>query len=250
MYCFGAAVLRGEIGLCYACTMSIVNVAILDDHPSIIDGYLFRLGKSAEINVVATARFGDELKPMLAAHSADVLLLDISVPLNANDSTPTPILFLIPKLLNQYPNLSILPISMHTERTLIKAVVDAGASGYLFKDDQKSIGNLASIVKTVAGGGVHFTKRALDLLMRQEKQASLLTNRQIEVLNLLASYPHYSTKDVAGAIGVADSTVRNLLSDAYLRLGVPNRSAAIIKAHQLKLIAPNSGILSQHVSAE
>ncbi|MEM7113218.1 MAG: response regulator transcription factor [Chloroflexota bacterium] len=219
--------------------MSTVHVAILDDHPSIIDGYLFRLEKSAEITVTATARYGDELEPMLAQHTVDVLLLDISVPLNASDNTPTPILYLIPKLLNQHPNLNILPISMHTERTLIKAVVEAGASGYLFKDDQKSIGNLAAIVKIVASGGIHFTKRAHDLLMRQEKQANLLTNRQLEVLNLLASYPHFSTKDVARELNVADSTVRNLLSDAYLRLGVPNRSAAIIKAHQLNLIAPS-----------
>ena len=222
--------------------MNVVNVAIFDDHPSIIDGYLFRLGKSADINVVATARFGEELEPMLAAHTVHVLLLDISVPLSAQDSTPTPILFLIPKLLNQYPDLNILPISMHTERTLIKAIVDAGASGYLFKDDQKSIGNLAAIIQTVGNGGVHFTKRALDLLLRQEEKQNLLTKRQIEVLNLLASYPHYSTKEVANEMGVADSTVRNLLSDAYLRLDVPNRSAAIVKAHQLKLIAPSTDL--------
>ena len=140
--------------------MSTVRVAILDDHPSIIDGYLFRLSRDPDIEVVSTARFGDQLEPLLEEHPVDVLLLDISVPLNANDNTPTPILFIIPKLLNRYPELTILPISMHTERTLIKAVVEAGASGYLFKDDQKSIGNLANIVKIVASGGIHFTKRA------------------------------------------------------------------------------------------
>ena len=56
-----------------------VRVAILDDHQSIIDGYIYRLSSTPEIEVVATANYGEELEPVLAKYPADVLLLDLSV---------------------------------------------------------------------------------------------------------------------------------------------------------------------------
>jgi two-component system nitrate/nitrite response regulator NarL len=57
-----------------------IRVAILDDHISIIDGYLYRLSKNPEIEVVATETYGEALDSMLAEHSPDVLILDLNVP--------------------------------------------------------------------------------------------------------------------------------------------------------------------------
>jgi DNA-binding CsgD family transcriptional regulator len=66
-----------------------------------------------------------------------------------------------------------------------------------------------------------------------------LTPRQREVLSLLASRPYLTTAGMAEVLEVAPSTIRNLLSDAYERLEVPNRAAAIVKARQLGLITPD-----------
>jgi two-component system nitrate/nitrite response regulator NarL len=57
-----------------------IRVTILDDHQSIVDGYLYRLNKKPGIEVVAAIRFGEELEPTLAKYPTDVLLLDFSVP--------------------------------------------------------------------------------------------------------------------------------------------------------------------------
>jgi DNA-binding NarL/FixJ family response regulator len=92
-------------------------VAILDDHQSIIDGYRFRLSQTDDIEVLATVGFGDDLEPMLNAHSIDVLILDISVPTSKESATPYPILHLIPKLIQQFPEITILVISMYHQGT-------------------------------------------------------------------------------------------------------------------------------------
>ena len=57
-----------------------IRVTILDDHQSIVDGYLYRLSSFKNIKVVATLEFGEELGPSLAQNPTDVLLLDFNIP--------------------------------------------------------------------------------------------------------------------------------------------------------------------------
>lgn len=220
-----------------------IRVAILDDHQSIIDGYLYRLSSFPEVEVAATALFGEALEPLLANHVVDVLLLDIQLPTAPDNPNPYPILHLIPKMLQQYPSLVVLVVSMHHQRTLIQAVVDAGASGYILKDDQASIRELGSIIRSVAKGGIHFSQQAYEKLVRHQPKEPPLTPRQLEALSLVGAYPELTASDLARRLGVAHSTARNLLSGAYLRLGVRNRAAAIAKARRLGLIATQPPLL-------
>lgn len=223
-----------------------IRVTILDDHQSIIDGYMYRLSTSNGIEVVATIRYGEDLESTLTVHPTDVLLLDINVPASADNPNPYPILYDISNLLQKYPNLNILVISMFAERSLIKAVMEAGASGYVLKDDQATIRDLANVVASVAHGGVYFSQKAHKLFLKNQRidDNAPLTPRQLEALSLCAAYPNATTAHLAGKMSVSNSTVRNLLSGAYLRLGVPNRTAAIEKARQLGLITPHSPALS------
>ena len=80
-----------------------INVVILDDHQSIVDGYVLRLGQNPQIEVVASVNFGDDLEPALEKFPADVLILDINVPISAENAASYPILHIIPKLLQLYP---------------------------------------------------------------------------------------------------------------------------------------------------
>ena len=79
-----------------------IRATILDDHPSIVDGYVYRLSRIPQIEVVATCSFGDELEPSLCEHPTDVLLLDVNVPAGPDNPNPYPILSIIPRLLQQY----------------------------------------------------------------------------------------------------------------------------------------------------
>ena len=222
-----------------------ISVTILDDHQSIIDGYLYRLSSHANIEVVSTITYGEELEPALAKYPTDVLLLDINVPTAPDNLNPYPILYVIPKLLQVYPDLNVLVISMFAERGLIRAVMESGASGYILKDDQTTIRNLANVVLLIAGGGIYFSPKAHQLLLTQKTipTGQRLSTRQLEALSLCASYPNSSTAELAHKMSVTNSTVRNLLSGAYARLDVQTRAAALAKAKQLGLITPESPTL-------
>ena len=217
-----------------------IRVTILDDHQNIIDGYVFRLSANPQIEVVATISFGELLEPTLAGHPTDVLLLDVNVPTSVENPNPYPILYAIPKLLQAYAGLNILVVSMYAERGLIRAVMEAGASGYILKDDQTTARDLGSVVTSVAGGGIHFSQKAHQLYIKHlSKESNLLSPRQLEALSLCAAYPNNTTALLANIMAVSNSTVRNLLSTAYLKLDVNNRAAAIARAQQLGLITPN-----------
>ena len=217
-----------------------VRVAILDDHQSIIDGYIYRLSSTTEIEVVATATHGEELEPLLVKQPVDVLLLDLSVRTSPENSNPFPILHIIPKLLQKYANLSILVISMFAEPGLMRSLIEAGVSGYVLKDDQSAFRDLGNIVLSIAHGGIFFSKKAHSLYMQTDaiKEVELLTPRQMEVLSLCAAYPDASTSDLAQMMSISNSTVRNLLSNLYLRLGVHSRTAAVEKAREMGLVTP------------
>lgn len=216
-----------------------IRLGILDDHQSTMDGYLFRLSKSPNIEVEATASFGEELDPMLAQNELDLLLLDVSVPTSRDNSNPYPILHKIPKILQKYPELAIIVITMHNQRTLIEAVMEAGASGYILKDDRESILRLGDIITSVAAGGIYFSEQSYQLLNgKLEDGSPNLTPRQREVLSLIASKPNATTAELAKTLDIAPSTVRNLLSDSYIRMKVSNKTAAVVKARKLGLITP------------
>jgi two-component system nitrate/nitrite response regulator NarL len=219
-----------------------IRVTILDDHQSIIDGYLFRLSKAPEIEVVAAIAFGEELEPALAKFPTDVLLLDVSVPMSPNNLNPYPILHIIPELLQLYPNLAVLVISMLAERGLVRAIMEAGASGYILKDDQATIQELGNVVISIANGGIRLSQKAHQSFLNRRAQETdeLLTARQLQALSLCAAYPNYLTEDLAQKMSVSNSTVRNLLSGAYVRLAVHTRIAAIEKARELGVITPGS----------
>jgi two-component system nitrate/nitrite response regulator NarL len=217
-----------------------IRVTILDDHQSIVDGYRFRLGNSPRVGVVAAIAYGDDIEPTLAKTPTDVLLLDIGVPTSIDNSNPYPILHVIPTLLQKYPNLVILVISMHAERSMIRAVMEAGASGYILKDDQTTLRDLENVVISVSNGGIHLSRQANDVLLRGEVTGndSILSKRQKEALSLCLAYPDCTTAELADKMSISNSTIRNLLSGAYIKLGVRTRIAAVSKARQLGLITP------------
>lgn len=218
-----------------------IRVAILDDHISTVEGHVVLLKQDPLIEVVAKMRYGAELEPALQNNHVDVLLLDINVFESETNKHPYPILSVIPKFLEKYSNLNILVISMHFDRGIIRAVMDAGANGYILKDDQETLLDLGSVVKSIASsGGIYFSPAAYELYSKSvhAESALLLSTRQAEALSLCAAFPNETSDKIAEKMGIKHSSVRTLLSSAYVKLDVRNRAAAIIKARELGLITP------------
>lgn len=222
-----------------------IKVAILDDHLPIIDGFKYRLKENRDIEVVATASYGDDLFPMLERFQTDVLILDIDVPVSEYNQERYPIPTTIPKLISKFTQLQILIISMHYQKALIKLVLENGASGYILKDDYKSISNLASIIKNIYNGEIYLTESVLLSLQKKyaKKNSAGLSVRQHEILSICMNNPEIKTIEVAEKLNLAHSTVRNALSQVYMKLGVRNRHAAILQAQSLGLIQKDKNII-------
>jgi DNA-binding NarL/FixJ family response regulator len=218
-----------------------VRVAILDDHQSIIDGFTYRLNSTSGVEVTATALFGKELDSMLRKNSVDVLLIDLSVRTSAEDLNAYPVLRTIPQLLQKYPDLKVVVVSMYGGPGLIRMIMEAGVSGYITKDDYEALKDLGKLVLSIANGNIYFTDKALSLYKQGEetKGGDYLSPRQIEALSLCALHPDLGTADLAQMLAVSNSTVRNLLSSAYVKLGVHSRTAAVEMARNLGLITPS-----------
>jgi DNA-binding NarL/FixJ family response regulator len=211
-----------------------IRVTILEDHQGIIDGYNFRLSVPG-IEIAGVAMCGEDIHKILSTKKANVLILDVNVPTAHDNPNPLPILSFVRNTVQRYPDLKILVISMLTAQTLIEALVDAGVSGYVFKDDESSIRQLPHVIKIVAEGGVYFSSGAWQKV-KPGNSDEILTNRQLEALSVTAAYPDYSTELLAEKLSISGSAFRNLLSGAYQRLGISTRAGAMVRANQLGLL--------------
>ncbi len=212
-----------------------VRVAILDDHQSILDGFQYRLMNAKDILVVASASYGEDLLPMIRKNSVDVLLLDLSVPTSLENGSQFPMIFALRTLMDEFPALKVIIISNFKEKTLVKSAIERGVRGYIYKDDHASIQQLARIVMIVSAGGNYFSAGAYFDLSDENSKLNL-TPRQKEVLEVASAYPDDLTDELAGKLNISGSTLRNILSGAYTRLGVHTRSAAIDKVRQLGIV--------------
>ncbi|MAT96406.1 MAG: hypothetical protein CL608_04615 [Anaerolineaceae bacterium] len=213
-----------------------IHVSILDDHQSIVDGYLFRLNPLPDIKIVATTPYAEDIFSMLENHPTDVLILDVRVPISPDNNNSYPILYEIPRIFEAHPELVILVISAYASRTFVRKMLQAGINGYILKDDQKLVQNLGDVIRSAVQGHVCLSQSIQEELQKSYSQEIDLTPRQIDIFSLLISHPNVTTKEVAKRLHIAPSTARNLLSDAYLRLGVRNRGAALIKVQEMGLV--------------
>lgn len=216
-----------------------IRVAILENHQSVVDGYHYRL-PPPEFEIVGEADVYENFAYVLARQPIDLALMDVRVPWRRTNPDPYPILRVVPELAAAFPEMALLVISAYLEPTLLMGVIEGGASGFIHKEDSAYVRELPQIVKSiVAGQGRYFSPRAREMWLQRQARGPEpeLTRRQLQALQLSASDPGATIKQVASQMQVEPSTVRNLFSKAYLRLGVSNRMAAVTKAKDLGLIS-------------
>lgn len=220
-----------------------VSVGILEDHPVVTAGYKAQIIKSRRLKVVWASRYYNEVGKKLEKHSTDVLILDASVDTAPDNPNTFPILHAIPDLLEKYPDLSIIVISMHNRPAFIRAIFKSGASGYILKDDVKANEKLNDILLAVAEGEMYYSDKTKEIIFDETKGEEILTKKQIALLSYFASSPHLTTQELAEELELAHSTIRNSLSEIYFRLKVNKITSALAKAQKLGLITPEKKII-------
>jgi DNA-binding NarL/FixJ family response regulator len=213
----------------------MISVCLVDDQTLVRQGIRSLLELSDSIRVVAEAADGAQAMKVIAEVAPDVVLLDMRMPgmsgldvLNALGSS------------GQLPPTIIL--TTFDDEQLVLAGLKAGARGYLLKD--VSLDQLVDAVKVVADGGTlvapMVTQRLLSGLERMQNDFTSLdrpdplTERETEILRLMAG--GYSNKEIASSLGVAEGTVKNHVSNILSKLGVRDRTRAVLKAFELGIV--------------
>ncbi len=213
----------------------MISVLLVDDQTLVRQGIRSLLELSEDICVIAEAADGAQAVEMIPLKKPDVVLLDLRMP----GMSGIDVLNTLAQA-NQLPATIIL--TTFDDDQLVLAGLKAGARGYLLKD--VSLDQLVNAVKAVAAGGSLVapvvTQRLLSGLERMHNEfVSLdrpdpLTERETEILRLMAG--GYSNKEIANSLGVAEGTVKNHVSNILSKLGVRDRTRAVLKAFELGIV--------------
>ncbi len=213
----------------------MIRVMLVDDQNLVRKGVRSLLELSEEIEVIAEASDGAEAIQTVPEIGPDVVLLDMRMPgkngldvlrrLSADGTLPPTII-----------------LTTFDDDEMVLAGIKAGAKGFLLKD--VSLEELVGAIRTVSQGGSMVKPAVTERLLKGLENihtdfSSLdrpdpLTERETEILRLMAG--GYSNKEIANSLGVAEGTVKNHVSNILSKMGVRDRTRAVLKAFELSLL--------------
>lgn len=213
----------------------MIHVMLVDDQNLVRKGVRSLLELSEEIDVIAEAPDGIEAIRTIPEINPDVVLLDMRMPgksgldvlqeLSAADKLPPTII-----------------LTTFDDDEMVLAGIKAGAKGFLLKD--VSLEELVDAIKTVAEGGSAVKPAVTERLLKGLENMHTdfmsldrpdpLTERETEILRLMAG--GYSNKEIANSLGVAEGTVKNHVSNILSKMGVRDRTRAVLKAFEMDLL--------------
>ncbi|MCI1709497.1 MAG: response regulator transcription factor [Chiayiivirga sp.] len=213
----------------------MIRVCLVDDQTLVRQGIRSLLELSEDIRIVAEASDGKQAVELIPQVKPDVVLLDMRMPVMSGLET-----------LQHLSEHGLLPptiiLTTFDDDQIVLAGLKAGARGYLLKD--VSLEQLVDAIHAVAAGGSlvqpAVTQRLLSGLEHMQNEFTSLdrpdplTERETEILRLMAG--GYSNKEIANSLGVAEGTVKNHVSNILSKLGVRDRTRAVLKAFELKLV--------------
>lgn len=213
----------------------MIRVMLVDDQTLVRQGVRSLLALSSDIEVIAEAPDGETAVQQVPEVKPDVLLLDMRMPgLSGLD--------VLRKLKEQGTQPPTLILTTFDDDELVLGGLQAGALGYLLKD--VALEELVDAIKAVSEGRSivkpMVTERLLNGLQGVKNEFSSLdqpdplTERETEILRLMAA--GFSNKEIANSLRVAEGTVKNHVSNILSKMGVRDRTRAVLKAFELSMI--------------
>jgi DNA-binding NarL/FixJ family response regulator len=224
----------------------VIKVLLVDDQTLIRQGIGLLLEIEPDIQVIGQAANGREALQQVEALHPDIVLMDVRIPeMDGVAATRT--------LSVQHPEVKVIILTTFEDDETVFEGLKAGARGYLLKDISSE--EMAQAVRKVAAGEAliqsRLTRKVLAEFSRlatatdQEKPSKMqmisgplpvaLTEREQEVLQALAR--GLSNREIAGQLVITEGTVKNHVSNLIDKLGVRDRTQAILKGQELGLIS-------------
>ncbi len=213
----------------------MISLVLADDHTLVRAGIRGLLDLTPDLRVIGEAGDGIDTLAVVALHRPDILLLDVQLPRLSGIG-----------VLDELRRRDLLPptilLTTFDDDQALQAGIRAGARGFLLKDI--SLERLADAVRRVATGESLFlpalTERAFTLATppvperHDGPSGERLTRRETEILRLLAA--GWSNKEIARTLDTSEGTIKNHVSSVLAKLGVRDRTRAVLKAVQRGLI--------------
>lgn len=212
-----------------------MKVVLVDDQKLIRDGIKSLLSFQPNVEVVAEFSNGKEFIEQLDLLQADIVLLDLNMPVMNGIETL--------QVLSQQNNaIPALVLTTFDDPKLVLESLDKGARGFVLKDI--ALDTLVAAMEVIIQGETYFQPAITNSLLQQvsnkttglepQSRYEALSNREVEVLRLLAN--GYSNKEIAAALHKSEGTIKNHVSNLLAKLGVRDRTKAVLLAIEERLI--------------
>lgn len=219
-----------------------IRLLLIDDHQLFREGVKRILEMEPDFEVVAEGEDGKDAIVLVEEHQPDVVLMDINMPeMNGVEATKD--------LIERFPDLKILILSIHDDESYVTHVLKTGASGYLLKEMDADA--LIEAVKVVGSGGAYIHPKVTHNLIKEyrrlavdnnqdenteigfkeveyRKPLHLLTRRECEVLQLMTD--GYSNRMIGEALYISEKTVKNHVSNILQKMNVNDRTQAVVES--------------------
>lgn len=207
-----------------------LTVLLADDHNLFREGLRQLLEGTGEIAVIGEAANGDEAVKLARELEPRVILMDINMPvvdgIRATEAVT-----------RHCPNTSVIVLTMFWEDDYAIQAVRAGAKGYLLKNARSD--EVVRAVRLAAAGGSAIDPSLAPVLLREyhrmvtrtpedSQRDGSLTQRDLTLLRLLTA--GYNNRQIATELALAESTVKNNLSALFQKIGVRDRTQAVLYA--------------------
>lgn len=203
-----------------------ITVLLVDDHALVRRGFRRLLEDESSIAVVGEASNGEEAIRLVAELKPRVVVMDVAMPGTGGLAATRAILA-------GAPGTAILMLSMHSEETLVRQALDAGARGYILKN-ALDLDLAAAVIRVAAGETVLDPAVTRPAALTGEK--SRLTPRELEVLQLICN--GLSNRAIAAKLDLSVNTVAVHRANIMNALGVHKTAELVVYAIQHGLVNP------------
>ena len=217
-----------------------IAVALIDDQTLVREGIRSLLSLSDRVEVVAEGRDGSEAVAMVTRSSPDVLLMDMRMP--QMDGVAA-----LRALHDAGITVPVIILTTFDDHEVVLQGIQAGAKGYLLKD--VSLESLIGAIESVHAGETMLQPAITESLLRGLRGGAPafdspsipepLTPRETEVLRLMAG--GYSNREISAALCKSEGTIKNHVSNILAKLGVRDRTRAVLKALEAGLLQATGG---------
>lgn len=210
----------------------MINIFVVDDHEIFRDGLRLLIESTDDMALIGEAESGEGVLEKLAGLQPDLILMDIHMP-GENGIEVTR------QIKDQYPDFTVLMLTMFEDDKSVLAAMRAGASGYVLKGIKHN--EMLNTLRVAAMGGAVFSPRIAGYIMQSfaamdaAQPASAvelpkLSRRELDILALIAAGDDNPT--ISKKLFLSPKTVRNLVSQVLKKLSVSDRIQAAEKARQ------------------